>query len=101
MKARLEEFKAHKTEAEVREEQAKLRIRPHEHQRKWSAQDRDGEQYRAKYGEWGWTLHEMRKVCHAWKPRAHWEQEPPDRSTFLIEAEREEFEEEERPAELP
>ena len=94
MKSRIEEFKEYKTEAEIREEKEKMRLRLFEHQRKWSAQDRDGERYREKYGDWGWTFNEMRKVCHAWKPRAHWEQEPPDKSLFLTEAERVEYEEE-------
>ena len=49
MKARIQEFKEDKTEEEVREEKEKLRLRLLEHQRKWSAQDYEGEKYRDKY----------------------------------------------------
>ena len=63
VKARIEEFKDVKANAEEAEEQRKFLLRLAEHQRKWSDESYRGELYREECGGKGWTFDEL--VRHA------------------------------------
>ena len=63
-KARNEEFKDVKTDAEKKVEKEKFLVRLAEHQRRWSDEGYQGKRYREECGAKGWTFDELRKTCH-------------------------------------